>query len=116
MTNITNIITSGTTGNPTVIGVIKTDVKAHSIVNVIRGWATSIFIGVPFILMAILLPFKYDTGTMGVIELTYDPEWYIRLFFVFFGLLALLAPNKVPTTVTTIFDVAKNIAIKKAEQ
>lgn len=96
-----------TTENGKTVG-LKVDIKSHKIENIIKGWVTSIFLGIPLIIIGIILPFKY-----GEIEINYDPEWYIRMFFVFFGLLALLAPNRVPTIVVEMFDIGKDILIKK---
>lgn len=105
------IITGTTTTEAGKTVGIKVDIKSYKFENIIKGWFTSLFLGIPLIIIALTLPFKY-----GQIEINYDPEWYIRLFIVLFGMLALLAPNRVPTIVIELFDVAKGILIKKTNK
>ncbi len=87
---------------------LKTDIKEYSFYNIVRGWATSLFIGIPLLYLAFMLPF-----TWGKLVLVYNPEWYARGIMGGLGILAMLAPNKLPSVIIDAFDFAKSMIGKK---
>lgn len=90
---------------------IKKDINEHSFSNILRGWITSLFVGVPLFYMAFALPV-----TWGVLALSYNPELYVRCGMCGIGILAMLAPNKLPSVILDAFDFTKDIIKKRNEK
>lgn len=59
--------------------------KVLHIKNIVKGWFTSLFIGLPLFVASFVLPLQYKE-----LNLSYDPEWYVRTGMVILGMVALL--------------------------
>jgi hypothetical protein len=76
-----------------VISGLQKDIDVLHVKNVIQGWFTSLLIAVPCIIL-LLSPFEYQS-----IKIEYEPQWFMRLTYFMFAMLALLAPNQIPSTI-----------------
>lgn len=88
---------------------LDNDIKDSGLKNVIKGWITTLLIGIPCVI-GLICPFEFGTLKVG-----YDPEWFMRLFFFLFAILGLSAPDRIPTIVLEIFDLVKTILGKKGD-